>query len=198
MPIEIPTNLTPELVPLSWLLGTWEGSGRLGEGAVDDEYFFQRVEFTENGQPFVQYRAESWLVDEDGNVLRPLAVEQGFWQLRREQVDADSGPGMVPSDVVPALRTADDVEQLRSADGFPIQANIVHPGGISEMYYGTINGPRVQLETEEVMRADGSKDYAHATRIYGLVNGELFWRWDSRPAGEDLAAHASAVLKKQQ
>ncbi|MFY9634309.1 MAG: FABP family protein, partial [Cellulosimicrobium cellulans] len=28
MPIEIPTDLTPELVPLSWLIGEWEGSGR--------------------------------------------------------------------------------------------------------------------------------------------------------------------------
>ena len=34
MPIESPTDLTPELVPLSWLIGEWEGRGRLGIGCV--------------------------------------------------------------------------------------------------------------------------------------------------------------------
>ena len=29
MAIEIPTNLTPELVPFAWLLGTWEGTGTM-------------------------------------------------------------------------------------------------------------------------------------------------------------------------
>lgn len=196
MPIEIPADITPELVPLSWLLGTWEGMGRLGEGEVDDEYFLQRVQFADDGLPHLQYRSESWLTQEDGTVLRPLAVEMGFWQLEREQVDGDAGPGMVPGDVVPTLRTAADVEKYRSDDGFRIQASIVHPGGLNELYRGTINGPRIQLETDQVLRAAGAKEYAQATRIYGLVNGELFWRWDSAGAGQPLAAHASAVLKK--
>lgn len=196
MPIEIPTDLTPELVPLSWLLGTWEGMGRLGEGAVDDEYFLQRVQFATDGLPHLQYRSESWLTQEDGTVLRPLAVEMGFWQLERDQVEGDGGPGMVPGDVVPTLRNAEDVEQYRSEDGFRIQANIVHPGGINEHYRGTISGPRIQLETDQVMRGSGAKDYEQASRIYGLVDGDLFWRWDSAGAGESLTAHASAVLKK--
>ncbi|MET0872432.1 MAG: FABP family protein, partial [Paeniglutamicibacter terrestris] len=36
-----------------------------------------------------------------------------------------------------------------------------------------------------------------ATRIYGLVNGELYWRWDVSTGANDLKAHASAALKKQ-
>lgn len=196
MPIEIPTDLTPELVPFAWLLGTWEGMGRLGEGEVDDEYFLQRVQFANDGQPYLQYRSESWLTDEHGKVLRPLAVEMGFWQLQRDQVESDFGPGMTPGDVVPTLRTAADVDQYRSEEGFAIQANIVHPGGITELYRGTINGPRIQLTTDQVARGAGAKDYAHATRIMGLVNGDLFWRWDSAGDGSELSAHASAVLKK--
>ena len=198
MAIEIPTDLTPELVPLSWLIGSWEGTGRLGEGEADDEHFRQRVSFTQHGLPFLEYRSETWITDEQGNTLRPLTVETGFWSLERPMVEADLGPGMVPGDVVPALRSAQDVEELRSDEGgFRIQVNIAHPGAISELYYGVIKGPQIHLATDLVMRGTNAKDYASATRIYGLVNGDLFWRWDVSTGGNDLKAHASAALKKQ-
>jgi hypothetical protein len=199
MAIEIPVGLTPELVPLSWLLGTWTGRGRLGEGDADSGYFTQTATFSANGLPYLKYTAESWLTDEDGAVLRPLTVETGFWQLDRPLNDADGGPGLVPADIVPALRTADDVEALRNADGgFDIMATIVHPGGISELYYGSIKGPQIQLSTDAVMRGAGSKDYNAATRIFGLVNGDLYWRWDAAAQGKSLEAHASAALHKVQ
>lgn len=198
MPTEIPTDLTPELVPLSWLIGTWEGAGRLGEGEGEDAHFVQRVEFTDDGAPYLSYRAESWLSDEQGNKLRPLATEQGYWSLDRPLQDADGGPGMVPGEIVPALRSADDVEELRApAGGFDIVVNIAHPRGVCEVYYGNINGPRVELATDLVVRGPHSRDFSSATRMYGLVNGQLFWRWDVAAGGEPLAAHASAALSKQ-
>jgi hypothetical protein len=197
MPIEIPSDLTPELVPLSWLMGRWEGSGRLGTGEADSAHFSQLVSFTSNGLPYLRYTAESWLTDEDGTRLRPLSVETGFWALDRKLNDADGGPGLVPADIVPALTTADDVEALRNADGgFDITATIVHPGGIAELYYGSIKGPQIQLATDAVMRGAGAKDYTAATRIFGLVSGDLFWRWDVAASGKALEAHASAILKK--
>ncbi|WP_026555800.1 FABP family protein [Arthrobacter sp. 35W] len=198
MPIEIPTDLTPELVPLSWLLGSWRGKGRLGSGEAEDEHFEQLVTFTTNGQPFLHYTAESWLTDDEGTVLRPLSIETGFWALDRKLNDADGGPGLIPAGIVPALTTADDVEKLRNADGgFDITATIVHPGGIAELYYGQIKGPQIQLATDAVMRGAGSKDYSAATRIFGLVNGDLYWRWDVAANGKELEAHASAALAKQ-
>lgn len=197
MSFEIPTDLTPELVPLSWLLGTWEGSGRLGEGNADSEHFHQRATFTQHGLPYVQYTAESWLTDEEGNTLRPLSVETGFWALDRKLNDADVGPGLSPADIVPALKSADEVEQFRNDDGgFDITATIVHPGGIAELYYGSIKGPQIQLTTDLVMRGQHSKDYTAATRLFGLVNGDLFWRWDIAADGSSLEPHASAILKK--
>lgn len=197
MPIEIPTELTPELVPLSWLIGSWRGSGRLGTGEADSEHFVQTMTFASNGLPYLQYSAESWLTDEEGGILRPLTAESGFWALDRKLNDADVGPGLIPADIVPALTTADDVEKLRNGDGgFDITATIVHPGGISELYYGQIKGPQIQLATDAVMRSAGSKDYTAATRIFGLVNGDLLWRWDVSAGGKTLEAHASAALSK--
>jgi hypothetical protein len=197
MAIEIPTDLTPELVPLSWLLGTWQGQGRLGSGEADSEHFFQSVTFKQNGLPYLQYTAESWLTDENGTQLRPLTVESGFWALDRKLNEADVGPGLVPAEIVPALKSADEVEELRNANGgFDITATIVHPGGIAELYYGQIKGPQIQLATDMVMRGSQSKEYSAATRMFGLVNGDLFWRWDVAASGNELEAHASAILKK--
>ncbi len=198
MSFEIPTDLTPELVTLSWLLGAWKGSGRLGEGSAESEHFEQRVTFTQNGLPYLQYTAETWLTDEQGTRLRPLSVETGFWALDRKLNDADGGPGLSPADIVPALKSADEVEQLRNAeDGFDITATIVHPGGIAELYYGVIKGPQIQLSTDLVMRGQNSKEYTAATRLYGLVDGDLYWRWDVAADGRSLEAHASGILKKK-
>jgi hypothetical protein len=158
------------------------------------------VSFTHNGLPYLQYRAESWLTDDDGTRLRPLTVETGFWALERKQLDADGGPGLIPADIVPALKSADEVEALRNSEGgFDISVSISHPGGISELYYGQIKGPQIQLTTDMVMRGSHSKDYSAATRIFGLVDGNLLWRWDVAVGGKEgkgLEAHASAFLKK--
>lgn len=108
---------------------------------------------------------------------------------------------------MPALTTADAVEELRNDEGgFDITAVIVHPRNIAELYYGSIKGPQIQLATDAVMRGAGAKEYIAAARIFGLVNGDLYWRWDVAAAAaevgtisdtwEVLSPHASAILKK--
>ena len=100
------------------------------------------------------------------------------------------------------LKSADEVEALRNSDGgFDISVSISHPGGISELYYGQIKGPQIRLSTDMVMRGSHSKEYTAATRIFGLVEGNLLWRWDvatgkSSASGGGLEAHASAILAK--
>ena len=108
-PMELPTDLTPELVPLYWLLGTWEGGGRLGAGEESDPPFAQQVTFRDSGLEFVEYRAETSLTDESGARLRTLSVETGFWALDRPRVESDVGPGLTPADVVPVYRSAEDL-----------------------------------------------------------------------------------------
>ena len=45
MPIEIPADLPPPLLPLVWLLGRWEGVGVGGYPTVEEFRFGQEVEF---------------------------------------------------------------------------------------------------------------------------------------------------------
>lgn len=195
--MELPTDITPELAPLYWLLGRWEGQGRLGAGEESDPIFTQRVTFRDSGLEFVEYRAQSWLSDADGRRLRPLSVETGFWSLHRPRADADVGPGLDPADVVPAYKTASEVEELAVDDGtYPITATIAHPGSLTELYTGRIKGPQLQLATDGVMRGEHAAEYSGATRMFGLVNGQLFWRWDLQTVDGETVPHASAVLDR--
>jgi hypothetical protein len=70
-----------QLVPVSWLLGTWRGVGVGGYPSVPEFRFAQEVTFAElPGKPFVHQLSRSWLLDDEGNEVRPLAQETGYWR----------------------------------------------------------------------------------------------------------------------
>lgn len=196
------SSLPAEVVPLSWLLGVWEGTGvisyRVGD-AVREHEFGQRIAFTQDGTPHLQYSSVAWLSDDGVDALerRPLFSEIGYWRLSRRLGEADPGPGMLPGVGEPVYTTAESVETLRNdAGGFDIEVSILQPGGVSELYLGTVTGPRIDLGTDAVVRTSTAKEYAAATRLYGLVDRHLLWAWDIAALGQDLRTHASGRLAK--
>jgi THAP4-like, heme-binding beta-barrel domain len=193
--IEIPTDLPAEIVPLSWLLGVWEGTGVI-DYAVGEEHttveFGQRVSFSQDGSAHLDYRSYAWLLDEKNT---PLATETGYWRLARTRIEGDPGPGMLPGIGSQPFTTAQSVETLRGSDGsFPLEVALAHPTGVSEVYVGRVAGPRIDLATDAVMRTAGAKEYTAATRLYGLVEQHLLWAWDIAALGQELRTHASARL----
>jgi hypothetical protein len=70
----------PALAPLRFLLGRWEGAGVVGYPTIESARFGQEITFTHNGKPYLIYVSRTWLLDEEGNVGRPLAMETGFWR----------------------------------------------------------------------------------------------------------------------
>lgn len=197
--IEIDASINPELVPLSWLIGSWEGVGVVGYADTPEKQFGQRIEFVaQPGTPYLHYTAHAWLLTEDGELDSLLTMETGIWQLVRERGAGDVGPGMLVPTEEPGYTSAAAVETLRTNDdGFEIEAEIVHPHGVMELYAGRVNGPRIDLSTDVVARTRTAKEYTASTRMYGLVGGELMWAWDIAALGHELASHASARLKKQ-
>ncbi|MEY2848763.1 MAG: hypothetical protein RI885_1428 [Actinomycetota bacterium] len=200
--IEIPDNLPSELVPLSWLIGVWEGTGVVNY-EVDDEVrnheFGHRMSFSHDGLPHLNYTSYTWLIDPaDGDAdVRALATETGYWRLSRPATDGDPGPGLLPGSGVQPFTTPRSVETLRNAsDGFDIEVSLVHPGGVSELYVGQVKGPRIDLVTDAVMRSANSKEHTASTRLYGLVDNHLLWAWDIAALGHDLRTHASGRLAR--
>jgi hypothetical protein len=169
MPIELSTDIPTPLVPLAWLLGEWAGAGVVGYPTMDgDLRFGQEISFTHDGRPFVSYTSRTWLLDDDGATVRPLATETGYW---RPAGTAENG-------------------------GTALEVLLVHPTGIIETYHGSVDGPRVELATDVVARTETAKEYNAAHRLYGLVEGDLLWVMDMAAVGQPLTSHASARLKR--
>ncbi|PPI56205.1 FABP family protein [Rathayibacter toxicus] len=199
--ITLRSGLPPELVPLSWLLGVWEGSGvldyKVGDTSVQAE-FGHRISFSYDGLPYLNYNSYTWLFESDSDgAPQPLVSEMGYWRLSRPLIDADAGPAMLPGRGEPAFPDAESVETLRNdVGGFDIDVSLVHPDGVGELYLGQVNGPRIDLATDAVMRTAAAKDYAAATRLYGLVDEHLLWAWDIAALGQSLRSHASGRLAR--
>lgn len=195
--IEINADVPAELAPLSWLLGVWEGTGivnyKVDDGTRELE-FGQRISFSHDGLPYLNYTSYTWMLDDAST---PHITETGYWRLSRPAANGDPGPGMLPGVGERPFTTATAVETLRNAnDGFDIEVSLVHPNGVSELYLGQVKGPRIDLVTDAVMRSASAKEYAAATRIYGLVDSHLLWAWDIAALGQDLRTHASGRLAR--
>ena len=195
--IELNSDLPAELVPLSWLIGLWEGTGVV-HYAVGDEIreheFGQRLSFTHDGLPYLNYTSYTWSLNEENT---PHVAETGYWRLSRPSHAGDSGPGMLPGVGPKPYADAEAVETLRNANGgFDIEVSLVHPLGVSELYIGQIKGPRIDLATDAVLRTATAKEYTAATRIYGLVESKLLWAWDIAALGQELRTHSSGSLSR--
>ena len=191
----VPEGLPLELTPFAFLVGKWSGSGvisYLHEGKKSERDFQQSVEFSFENESAMGYVAKTTL--SDGTAL---PTEVGFWRLARSPESADAGPALRPGSGSKSITTHEQLETLRNKDGgFDIEASILHPSGISELYVGQIKGARVDLATDAVLRSQSAKDYRAATRMFGLVDGALMWVWDIAALGNPLESHASARLER--
>jgi hypothetical protein len=81
-PLPEPAQEHPDLAPLSFLLGRWEGFGKGDYPTIEAFDFIQEVTFTHNGKPFLIYTSRSWRLQPDGTKGLPLGMETGFWRPR--------------------------------------------------------------------------------------------------------------------
>ena len=69
-----PPPLHPDVAPVAFLLGTWEGEGKGEYSTIYAFEYGEAVSFWSTGKPFLSYSQITWsLVDE-----RPLHSEMGF------------------------------------------------------------------------------------------------------------------------
>lgn len=82
-------RLGPELhhdcLALLPLVGVWRGAGEVVYPTIDGPFHFgQQLVFSHDGRPFLHFEARAWLLDADGEVIRPAARESGWWRPRPE------------------------------------------------------------------------------------------------------------------
>ncbi len=186
--------LPKQLIPLAWLVGTWAGAGVVGYPDMEDVRFGQEVIFSHDDRAFLFYRSQTWLLDDLGNQVRPLASETGFWRVPQASIGHadDLGGTSKASERAESGASDGDTE----GPGTELEVLLAHPTGYVEIYLGTVRGPRVDLATDLVARTSTAKEYSAATRMYGLVEGDLLWVMDMAAVGHPLQSHVSARLKR--
>ncbi|TVT59265.1 FABP family protein [Amycolatopsis rhizosphaerae] len=74
-------NLNDACLALLPLVGVWRGEGEVVYPTMDKPVRFgQQLTIAHDGRPFLLHEARSWLLDDEGNVLRPAAREVGWWR----------------------------------------------------------------------------------------------------------------------
>jgi hypothetical protein len=163
MPFEIPSDLHPDLAGIAFLLGHWHGNGHGDYPTIDKFEFRQEVGFTHDGRPFLHYLSRTWLVDAEGNDVKQLAVETGFF---RPQPDG------------------------------ALEVVMAHPTGFVEIYYGSVDGAKIEIATDAVVRTATAEEYTAGHRLYGLVEGDLLWTFDMAASGQPIQSHIWARLTR--
>ncbi|HVW44419.1 MAG TPA: FABP family protein [Amycolatopsis sp.] len=74
-------NLNDACLALLPLVGVWRGEGEVNYPTIDGPVkFAQQVTIAHDGRPFLYHEARSWLLDDNGDVIRPAAREVGWWR----------------------------------------------------------------------------------------------------------------------
>ena len=65
-----------------------------------------------------------------------------------------------------------------------------HNTGFTEIWYGTIDSPRLKPATDVVARTENAKEYNTAgKRIYGLVEGNLMYAYNMATGDQGIQSH---------
>jgi hypothetical protein len=65
-----------------------------------------------------------------------------------------------------------------------------------ELHLGRIDGTKVELATDAVMRTATAKEVTAGRRLYGIVDGALLYAQELAAVGQSLAPHLSARLTR--
>lgn len=174
MTFALPDGLAPEVYPLAWLVGVWEGVGVLDYPDVPTADFRQRIDFSHDGGPYLEYRSAITLMGPDGEDGQVWSLESGFWRIAP----------VAPPDI-----------ELKDFQ-HPLEVVLTDAAGFVSVYVGAVGNGRVDLGTDLMARTASAPEVAGATRLYGNVNGELMWAWDLAAFGHELQSYASGRLSR--
>lgn len=65
---------------IGWLVGSWRGLGVGGYPTIEPFRYEQELTFSHDGRPFLAYDSRAWLIDDDGERIKPSGRESGFWR----------------------------------------------------------------------------------------------------------------------
>lgn len=73
---------------------------------------------------------------------------------------------------------------------------LAHHTGYAEIWYGKVDGARLELATDLVARTQSAMEVAAGKRLYGLVEGQLMYAYDMAAVGLPMQSHTWAQLQR--
>ena len=86
---------------------------------------------------------------------------------------------------------------LRGSEDGTAELLLAHNTGIIEFWHGRVDGARLELSTDAVMRTETAKEYVAGQRLYGLVEGDLWFAMDMAAMGQELQPHLWGKLVRR-
>ncbi len=166
--LRVGPDLHPALLGLLPYIGVWRGRGGGDYPTIEPFEFGQEARFSHDGRPFLAYESRAWLIEPDGTPIRPAFREVGYWR--------------------PIVKNG------QSTDAVEVQ--LMGQIGVVESYVGRIDGLRVELITDQVLRSGTAKEVTEGHRLYGIVEGALLYAYEMAAVGEPRQAHLSAKLDR--
>jgi hypothetical protein len=77
-----------------------------------------------------------------------------------------------------------------------LEVLLAHNSGIAEGWVGIVNGAKIQIEMDQGYSSPTAKIVTAGSRLYGLVEGELFTSYDMSADGQNLQSHIWSTLKR--
>jgi hypothetical protein len=86
---------------------------------------------------------------------------------------------------------------LRCLEGGSAELLLSHNTGFLELWHGTVEGAKLELATDAVVRTETAKEVTAGHRLYGLVEGELWFAYDMAAVGQSLQPHLWGKLVRR-
>ena len=81
-------TIHPDVAPLAWLVGRWEGAGVIGYPGMATANFGQELVVSHDERPFLEWHSRMWKLDEQGNKTDAIDTEFGYWRpLENNEVE---------------------------------------------------------------------------------------------------------------
>jgi len=161
-------KLHPALSRLLPFVGVWRGRGGGEYPTIEGFAFAQEIRFSHDGRPFLFYESRAWLLADDDSPIRPAFREVGWWR--------------------PVMRDGAGTDEL--------EVLLTAPTGVMELYVGRVDGVKVELATDAVVRTVTAKEVNAGQRLYGIVDGALLYAHEMAAVGQPLTPHLSAKLNR--
>lgn len=187
MAFSIPEDLAPELYPLAWLVGSWQGFGVIGYEGIPEQTVVSEMTFAHDGGPYLRCTATLWLADElSGPVHHEMPGAAGYAALVKDVQWSTETSYWRPI----------AAEQTPQGPGTQLEVVCADPAGSVSLYLGSVSGPRIALMTDAVVTSPSAARVAAASRMYGLVESDLLWVVELAAFGQPLGPYASGRVSR--